>query len=277
MTIPAIVAPAPQGDAPRLPFNQEDFLKDIDARVARLITKNKGDPEEALGLLMNENKKYRDQNDALTRLNAQLTQVQPSKEDLVLKTAEDRALFKAAQDLLTAKVIAKPEDLPTLVAQRDDLLKKDTERAESELITELAGDEYDDVGLKSVMEIHGMAGELKTITVRDPKDPKKTLQEKIPHVKKRNDEKAVAQPLKEWLDATLNKTTLAIIRKDGVAKNDSSDTRDGRRRVASFPDQSSVATITKGKANEAGSNTEAVGKYLSSTFTLPDHLTKKKE
>lgn len=270
MTAPntTTAAPADQGVSTRLPFNQEEFLKDLPEKVARLITKNKGDTEEAMGLVMSENKKYRDQLDALNRQNTELRAALPGKDDVILKTAEDRALFKAAQELK----LAKPEDLPALVKERDELRAKDDARASEDLARELAGDEFDDVGLKEILELKGMVGEIKTVTIRDPKDPKKTVQEKLPHVKPKNDDKAAAQPLKEWLDASVSKTLLAAIRKDPTKDTTHSD---GRRRVASFPDQSSVTTPKGGKATDQGSGKEAVGNYLNSTFTLPDHLKKK--
>lgn len=268
MTAPN-TAPVVQGDTTtRLPFNAEDFLKDIDQRVARLITKNKGDPEEAIALVMMENKKYRDQLAAMEGQLKSYTERLP-KDAVVLTTAEDRALFKAAQDLK----LAKPEDLPALVKERDELLVKQKDRDEESLYADLAGDEYDDVGLREILGLKGVTGVQKEITVRDPKDPKKTVKEKIPHIK---DKAGVEQPLKEWLDANVSKTLLAALRKDASAKDSGSTASDGgRRRPASFPDQSSVATPSKGKAGALGSNQEAVGNYLSNTFTLPDHLKKK--
>lgn len=272
-TAPAATA-ADQGVGTRLPFNQEEFLKDIDQRVARLIAKHKGDPEEAIALVMSENKKYRDQNDALNRQVAELRERQPGKEDLVLKTPEERALFKAIQDLVADKTITKPEDLAKLIKEHGELKAKDAKRADEDLAKELAGEEWDDIGLKEFLELKQMTGEVKTINIRDPKDPKKTVQEKIPHVRPKNDDKSAAQPLKEWLEATASKTVLALLRKDGKGA-DTTDTRDGRRRVASFPDQSSVSTSKTGKAGSASSSPEAVGNYLSNTFSLPDHLPKK--
>jgi len=250
-------APGTQGGAA-----DPQFIDNLAGQVARLISKNNGDPTEALNLVLAENQRYRDRHRQDQAIIQQFRDAQPDKDARVIKGDEVK-LFDAAKALNL-----KPEELTALPAKLTDLQIKQQAYDFRDLATKAAeAEDLEPNVLAELLQQRNIHLELKELTVPDPKDATKTTKKIVPHVRPKADDKAALEPLATYVDREL-KLYGPALRKDARNGNSLSPRADGRRTngtMASFPTQSASSDRSKATGNAA----ENVDRHLSSQYALP--------
>lgn len=260
--------PAAAGDQVNL-MSADELAK----KVARLIVKNQGDPTEAIGVVMEENAKYRERHRQDTDMIARLRDKEP-KDGQVLVSKDDSELLNEIKEFKTVFTKGKVKEF----VEEHDALKagktqRDTDEANKKFAAAVG---YDPEMLPEIVRYKDWHIEGKTITVPDPDDKtgKKFVERQVPHVRPKGNPTAPLEPLTVAAERDLSKPMFDALRK-APAKDTSSgrsSTADGGRPMAAFPSQTPAGTA---KAPQSG--LEVAQSYVARQYTDPTATPDKKE
>lgn len=260
-------APAPAPAAAGADNIQTMSAEELAKKVARLIVKNQGDPTEAIGVVMEENAKYRERHRQDTDTIARLRDKEP-KDGQVLVSKDDHELLTEVKQFQTVFTKGKVKDVVDEYGSlKAGKAQRDTDEANKKFAHAVG---YDPEMLPDIVRFKDWHIEGKTVTVPDPNDKtgKTFVEKQVPHVRPKNNPTAPLEPLTVAAERDLSKAMFEALRKAPATNEKGSSGRsssaDGGRPMAAFPSQTPAGTA---KAPQSGS--EVAQSYVARQYEDP--------